>query len=280
MALFNAYQICIKCGVSACMDCDMNSDACDNDTEKGHLIQPCVVHSSASGKIYFQFFARFTNTKRKFHTFYNKYLNFIYFQMLKQPSFEKNAIVNKKIIILKNYLLLYFYRSILKLYMSIRPIWIFALSQGHQMADVRIVASRKLSRVLIFTLPSRPYNVESICHLYCYSVRLKRWPGGQWLPQTASGHRDFQNWWPKWPPVNSGQYDFWYMWNVFNHVIKLRTNVSWVAWRYSSFVNCESFPSWNWRNLNSKLKFEKSFDFSVQIIEKGEGRCRGLVFDN
>ena len=91
MALFNAYQICIKCGVSACMDCDMNSDACDNDTEKGHLIQPCVVHSSASGKIYFQFFARFTNTKRKFHTFYNKHLNFIYYQMLKQPSFEKKC---------------------------------------------------------------------------------------------------------------------------------------------------------------------------------------------
>ena len=25
--------------------------------------------------------------------------------------------------------------------------------------------------------------------VYLLSVRLKRWPGGQWLSQTASGHR-------------------------------------------------------------------------------------------
>ena len=63
----------------------------------GSLIQPCVVHSIASGKIYFVFFARFTNIKRKSHTFYNKHLKFILLSNgTKHRHLKKNGIVNKK----------------------------------------------------------------------------------------------------------------------------------------------------------------------------------------
>ena len=47
MALFNAYQICIQCGFSVCIDCKIQHVKCDNGRRKEHTVQPCVVHSSA-----------------------------------------------------------------------------------------------------------------------------------------------------------------------------------------------------------------------------------------
>lgn len=46
--LFNAYQICITCGFSVCIDCDIQKKLCCQDENGNHLSVPCVVHSSVS----------------------------------------------------------------------------------------------------------------------------------------------------------------------------------------------------------------------------------------